>query len=97
MKYWLHPEAAEEHKKQVAYYEEIQAGLGSRYHTEFRSILATVCASPDRSRIVLEPDIRRSMFKIFHFDLIYREVDGSVQVLAIAHQRRQPGYWVARL
>jgi len=37
------------------------------------------------------------MFKIFHFDLVYREVDGAVQVLAIAHHRRQPGYWVARL
>ena len=61
MKYWLHPEAAEEHKKQVA------------------------------------PDIRRAMFKVFHFDLIYREVDGLVQVLAVAHHRRQPGYWVARL
>jgi len=94
--YWLHPEAAEEHKKQVAHYEGIQAGLGRRYHAEFQSVLASVCASPERSRIVLAPDIRRAMFKIFHFGLIYREVDGLVQVLAIAHHRRQPGYWVAR-
>ena len=97
MKYWLHPEAAEEHKKQVAHYEEIQAGLGRRYHTEFQNVLATVCASPNRSRIVVAPDIRRAMFKVFHFDLIYREVDGLVQVLAVAHHRRQPGYWAARL
>lgn len=97
MKYWLHPEAAEEHKKQVSHYEEIQVGLGRRYHTEFQNVLATVGASPTRSRIVLAPDIRRAMFKVFHFDLIYREVNGSVQVLAIAHHRRQPGYWVTRL
>ena len=37
------------------------------------------------------------MFKVFHFDLVYRVVDGQVQVLAIAHHRRQPGYWTARL
>jgi plasmid stabilization system protein ParE len=97
VKYWLHPEAAEEHTKQVAYYEDIQAGLGRRYHAEFQNTLATVCNAPDRSRIVLAPDIRRSMLKIFHFDLIYREVDGSVQVLAVAHHRRQPGYWATRL
>ena len=97
MKYWLHPEAAEEHKKQVAHYEEIQTGLGRRYHTEFQNVLAVVCASPTRSRIVLSPDVRRSMFKVFHFDLVYREVDGLVQVLAVAHHRRQPGYWAARL
>ena len=97
MSYWLHPEAAEEHKKQVAHYESIQAGLGRRYHSEFQNVLALVCASPDRSRIVLAPNIRRAMFKVFHFDLVYREADGLVQVLAIAHHRRQPGYWVARL
>ena len=97
MSYWLHPEAAVEHKKQVAHYEDIQAGLGRRYHSEFQHVLALVCASPDQSRIVLAPDIRRAMFKVFHFDLVYREVDGLVQVLAIAHHRRQPGYWVARL
>ncbi len=97
MRYWLHPEAAEEHKKQVTHYEEIQAGLGKRYHSEFQNVLALVCASPDRSRIVLASDIRRAMFKVFHFDLVYREVDGLVQVLAVAHHRRQPGYWVARL
>jgi toxin ParE1/3/4 len=95
--YWLHPEAAEEHKKQVSQYLESQAGLGRRYHSEFQNVLAWVCASPDRSRIVLAPDIRRAMFKVFHFDLVYREIDGLVQVLAIAHHRRQPGYWVARL
>jgi len=97
MRYWLHPEAAEEHKKQVTHYEEIQAGLGKRYHSEFQNVLALVCASPDRLRIVLAPDIRRAMFKVFHFDLVYREVGGLVQVLAIAHHRRQPGYRVARL
>lgn len=97
MSYWLHPEAAEEHRKQVAHYEKIQAGLGRRYHTEFQNVLVSVCAAPDRLRIASAPDIRRAMFKVFHFDLVYREVDGLVQVLAIAHHRRQPGYWVARV
>ena len=97
MNFWLHPAAAEEHKKQVAHYEKIQAGLGGRYHAEFLHTLEWVCASPDRTRIVVAPDIRRAMFKVFHFDLIYREANGLVQVLAIAHHRRQPAYWVARL
>ena len=97
MRYWLHPAAAEEHKKQVAHYEEIQVGLGRRYNVEFRHTLEWVCTSPARLRIVVAPDIRRAMFKVFHFDLIYREVDGLVQVLAVAHHRRRPGYWTERL
>ena len=97
MSYSLHPEAAEEHTKQVAHYEQIQRGLGRRYHSEFQNLVAWVCATPDRFRIVLAPDIRRAMFRVFHFDLVYRVVDGQVQVLAIAHHRRQPGYWKTRI
>ncbi len=97
MTYWLHPAAAEEHKKQVAHYEDIQAGLGRRYHSEFQKLVAVVCTAPARFRVVLAPDIRRAMFQVFHFDLVYREVDGQIQVLAIAHHRRQPGYWTERL
>jgi len=97
VKYWLHPDAAQEHEQQVAYYEETQAGLGRRYHAEFLDVVSRVCAAPTRSRIVLAPDIRRTMFKVFHFDIVYREVEGIVQVLAIAHHRRQPGYWLTRI
>jgi hypothetical protein len=49
--YHLHPEAAAEHKKQVAYYEDKQAGLGRRYHAEFRVVLAAACEAPQRERI----------------------------------------------
>jgi toxin ParE1/3/4 len=97
VKYWLHPEAADEHTKQVAYYEDAQPGLGRRYHAEFLEVIAPVCEHPRRARVVGMPDIRRAMLKVFHFDIIYREVDGRAQVLAIAHHRRQPGYWAGRL
>ena len=46
MNYWVHPEAAEEHKKQVAYYEETEAGLGSRYHVEFLDALSRTWLPP---------------------------------------------------
>jgi toxin ParE1/3/4 len=88
--YRLHPDAAEEHKQQVAYYEEAQTGLGKRYHDDFLDALSRTCVAPTQSRIVLAPNIRRTMLKVFHFDIIYREVDGQVQVLAIAHHRLLP-------
>lgn len=97
MSYWLHPEAAEEHKKQVAYYEEAQAGLGRRYHDEFIAAVSIASDVPHRFPVVLAPDIRCTHLKVFHFDIVYREIKGSVQVLAIAHHRRQPGYWTGRL
>lgn len=96
MNYWIHPEAAAEHKQQVAYYEDAQPGLGRRYHLAYQSALARACAAPQQARIVHPSAIRRITLKVFHFDLIYRELEGVVQVLAIAHHRRQPGYWLGR-
>ena len=29
--------------------------------------------------------------------VIYREHSGEVQVLAVAHYRRRPGYWLGRV
>jgi toxin ParE1/3/4 len=77
--YWLHPEAAEEHTKQVAYYEATQAGLGRRYHIDFLDVLSRACIAPSSFKVLISPDIRRAMFKIFHFEIVYREVDGRVQ------------------
>lgn len=32
----------------------------------------------------------------FPYTLVYRVVDGEITVLAVAHQSREPGYWVGR-
>jgi toxin ParE1/3/4 len=55
------------------------------------------CGAPERPKIVRLPDIRRVTLHSFPFDLVYRERQGQVQVLAVAHRRREPGYWVGRV
>ena len=97
MSYCLHPEAAAEHKRQIAYYEDKQAGLGRRYHAEYRAALALALETPHRYKVILKPSIRSIGFQVFRFDLIYREVGGVVEVLAVAPQRREPYYWASRL
>ena len=96
MTYRLHPEAGAEHKKQVTYYEDVQGGLGRRYHAEFQAVLLLIHSAPQRYRIVHPPDIRSLSFEVFRFSVIYREFSGDIQVLAIAHHRRHPGYWLDR-
>jgi plasmid stabilization system protein ParE len=97
VKYLLHPAAAAEHRRQVAYYEQQQPGLGKRYHADFLTAVAQACEAPQRHRVIRTPGIRRVGFEIFSFELIYREVAGVVQILAIPHHRRRPGYWLSRL
>ena len=33
----------------------------------------------------------------FPFNVLYREAGNTVQVLAVAHHRRRPGYWLGRV
>ena len=40
---------------------------------------------------------RRYLLQRFPFYLIYREVHGKVELIAVAHGRRRPGYWKKRI
>ena len=97
MNYSFHPAAEAEHLKSVAFYELERSGLGASYLTEFEGVMSRVCVGPHRYPIELKPDIRRIPMKRFPFTVLYREKDGVVQVLAVAHQRRRPQYWAGRL
>jgi len=59
---------------------------------EVDKILALVAESPGRWPR-FEEDSRRIPFRRFPFVLIYRETNERIEVLALAHGRRRPGYW----
>lgn len=96
MNWRLHPDAALEHEEQVTYYEERRFGLGARYHSATMLAITNACRTPLRFRVVRPPDIRKVSLRGFPYSVVYREVDSVVQVLAVAHHRREPGYWARR-
>lgn len=97
MSYYFHPAAEVEHLETVAYYESKKPGLGAMYLAEFEKIMVSVCESPYRYRIERKPDIRRRVMVRFPFTILYRIASGSIQILAVAHQKRRPVYWIGRL
>jgi len=64
---------------------------------EFVRAVARVCESPKRYPIEREPGIRRTRLRRFPFKILYRESAAVVQILAVAHDRRRPIYWLGRL
>lgn len=44
----------------------------------------------------IEPDIRRFVLRKFPYSIIYSIEPDCVMILAVAHQRREPGYWRER-
>jgi hypothetical protein len=94
--YRLHPDAALEHERQAAYYEERSVGLGRRYHSAMLQAIGKAVDAPHRYKVARPPNIRQVRFQGFPFTVIYRESGGIVQVLAVAHHRRRADYWASR-
>lgn len=97
MSYHFHPGAEAEHFEAIAFYESRQLGLGAAYLAEFEKTMVQVVHMPHRHRIERKPDIRSASLKRFPFNVIFRELAGMIQVLAVSHKRRRPGYWLNRL
>ncbi|WP_024299498.1 type II toxin-antitoxin system RelE/ParE family toxin [Methylomicrobium lacus] len=97
MIYSFHPEAAAEYAEHVAFYKSLRTELGARFHEAVKTVIASICEMPARHHTEVPPDIRRARVQGFPFHVIFREVDGNIQILALAHHRRRPLYWISRL
>ena len=96
MRFWFHPEAEAEHLETVVYYETRRAGLGALYLAAFEQALDSVRDNAHRYRIVHEPDIRRVPLARFPLSIVYREAGERIEILAVAHHKRRPAYWITR-
>jgi len=96
MSYQFHPGAFDEHRDSVAFYQQRLPGLGADYIAEFEAVMARVCRTPNSYPTIAVPDIHRAGLKRFPFHVIYRAMPTQITVLAVAHQRRRPGYWMKR-
>ena len=97
MNYSFHPAAEAEFLESVGYYESKVPGLGGALREEFEALANLVGESPKAWQVELKPDIRRAPLQRFPLSIIYREKTDGFQVLAVAHDRRRPQYWLGRL
>ena len=71
-------------------YEEQRAGLARRFLAAVERVMMVTAKQP------LSGAIRRHLVPGFPYAIIYEAHHESVRVLAIAHLRRHPGFWVDR-
>lgn len=96
MSYTFHPGAEREHLHTIAYYEEKIPGLGASYLAEFEATMSYICQAPHRHKMIID-GIRKVSLKRFPYQVLYRIADDAVQVLAVAHKRQRPQYWIERV
>jgi plasmid stabilization system protein ParE len=91
----LHPQAAAEAETSRAWYFERNASVAAAFLDELSAAMLAIRESPSRWPQVYGT-YRRFVLHKFPFSVVYAVRDGFIEVIAIAHHRRKPGYWSAR-
>jgi plasmid stabilization system protein ParE len=92
----IHPEALAEAKAALAWYAERSSRAPQAFLGELDKAIDTIVNSPRRWPMY-EGDCRRFPMFRFPYLVVYREKSTStIEIVAIAHGRRRPGYWRKR-
>ena len=79
----------------VAYYELRVDGLGRTFLDSIALAIKEIGDFPERWPIASQ-EVRRRLVSRFPYSLFYRVDPDEVIVLAVAHHRRRPTYWLGR-
>ncbi len=90
------PAAARELIEAVAYYEREREGRGQRFATAIEGALVLIAGLPLAHPILLAPDIRSIKVRRFPYRVVYVVLADTIDVIAVAHAKRRPGYWRRR-
>lgn len=93
--YTFHPEADAELEEAAVFYESRLAGLGKSFAAEVERTIALVREFPEAGSQV-GTRRRRVLVARFPYSIVYRQDPDAVVIVAVAHQRRRPGYWRRR-
>jgi len=77
------------------WYEKQQPGLGTRFLSQWKLAENRMMASPEIHRC-FEGELRKCRFEIFPYSLVFRILGNQLQVIAVMHMSRNPGYWRGR-
>ena len=92
----LHPDADNELTEAVRYYESCEAGLGSDLLGEVEKAFDQISTNPEAWQRVGKRVQRKPLWR-FPYNLMYEVYPERIRIVAFAHQKRRPFYWLRRL
>jgi plasmid stabilization system protein ParE len=95
MRVSFHPAAAAEVERAQAWYEERSIFAAAGFLQELTRALQRIRVAPMRYPPA-ESGTRRIVFEQYPFSIFYLVRRDEVVIIAVAHQRRRPGYWSDR-
>lgn len=94
-------EADFEYRLAGRYYEERREHLGVEFFDAVDATIDHILEHPRAGTLIprMPPDlsVRRRAVTRFPYHVVYLATPSQIRILAIAHDRRKPGYWKDRL
>ncbi len=90
-----HPKADDEVLESARFYEACSNGLGWRFLRAVQDAEARIARSPHAFPFFNDP-VRKCVLSGFPFNVLFQIEDEALFIVAVAHQRRRPGYWRRR-
>jgi len=92
---WVHPEAIAEARAAREWYQARNAEVAKAFMAELDSAIEVIGEAPRQWPPYLART-RRYLLRRFPFFVVFREANNRVEILAVVHARRRPGYWLGR-
>jgi plasmid stabilization system protein ParE len=97
----LHPEARAELRSAALWYDERRPGLGDEFIAEVSAAFDRVADAPESypawpGTRAEGPLIRKATTQRFPYVIAFEKHERHVLVLAVAHAKRRPLYWLTR-
>ncbi len=92
----VHEAAQAEIENSIELYSKISELLGNDFRDEVERAVQLICERPQAWR-PLSDRLRRYSLNRFPYGVVYRSHNGIVEIYAVMHLRRRPGYWRERL
>ncbi len=93
---FFHPKAIAEASAPARWYQERSFVAAKAFISELDRIIEKIIETPGIYPCYIG-DTRRALFHRFPFSVVYCIVSERIEVIAITHGRRRPGYWKERL
>jgi plasmid stabilization system protein ParE len=97
----VEPEAQEEFLAGIRWYAQHDPVVALRYFNVVQTTLAEIAEAPHVWPLAPNVDatleMRRFILPSFPYSIVFLELATEVRVIAVAHGRRKPGYWLDRI
>ena len=96
MNYYYHPDARQEASAAVAYYGGINQELGVGFVAELENSIERILRMPQAWAKHIG-SARRCLLHRFPYGIVYQIESEEIQIIAVMHLHRKPGYWTVRM